>query len=463
MTDPNLETRLRETLRAQARRAPQPEDTVREVLLTVAAHRPHRLSRWHTWTVPLVAAGAVAAVAAALVGIQHVRTAANRVGPAGPPPSVSVSIPSGPAQSPSTSAASVVAPAPGVTSGAPSPVSVGLRHFSVTDLSFVGSDGWAWGSADCTSGAGQGGHCAAMVRTTDGGATWHSVPGPPANVALLSCDDPCVRSIRFASPSVGYAFGPSALFMTTDSGRTWQRQKGGADALESLDGNVIRISSACLPGCPPLVQTSSIGSATWAARALPPGAPGFGVSLVRTGSAAYLLAMGHTSGGAQNATSVLFSSADDGGHWSARGEPCPQGPAGGTANGEQDSVAVAAAVDGSVAVLCTPRGAAQNSFVAVSTDQGATFHRAGGGIGTGPDATLFAAATSRTLLVMGDVLYRSGDGGASWTRVQHNGVGPLTASWIGFESPTEGRVIEAGTTIWTTHDAGVTWTAVALP
>jgi hypothetical protein len=187
------------------------------------------------------------------------------------------------------------------------------------------------------------------------------------------------------------------------------------------------------------------------------------VSLVRTGSDAYLLAMGHTSGGAQNATSVLFSSADDGGHWSARGEPCPQGPAGGSANGERDSVAVAAAVDGSVAVLCTPRGAAQNSFVAVSTDQGATFRRAGGGIGTGPDATLFAAATSRTLLVMGDALYRSGDGGASWARVQHNGVGPLTASWIGFESPTEGRVVEAGTTIWTTRDAGVTWTAVALP
>jgi photosystem II stability/assembly factor-like uncharacterized protein len=456
MTDPDLETRLRDALRAQARHAPRPDDTVREVLLDLALRSSRRPSRWRTWAVPLVAAGAVATVATALVGVEHMRSSAHRQSPAAPS---SAPVPTLTDSAPSPSVAPTSPPSSATYGPSTVAQSVGLRHFSVIDLTFVGPYGWALGSADCTSGAGQGGVCAAMARTTDDGATWHSMVGPPTNVPLKACAEPCVQSVRFATTSVGYVFGHDALFMTTDGGRSWQRLAGGADALESLDGNVVRVSSSCIPGCPPIVQTSAIGSTTWVRRTLPAGAPGFGVRLVRAGSDVYLLTMGHVAGGAQSATSVLFTSADDGATWSARGEPCPQGANDGASNGERDSVAVAAAGDGSAVALCTPRGGTDSSFVAVSTDHGATFHGTAGDLGSIPGGVV-AAASARTLLVMGDVLYRSSDGGASWRRVQHDSIGPLTASWFGFESPTQGRVVEGGTIIWTTRDGGLTWSSV---
>jgi photosystem II stability/assembly factor-like uncharacterized protein len=53
-------------------------------------------------------------------------------------------------------------------------------------------------------------------------------------------------------------------------------------------------------------------------------------------------------------------------------------------------------------------------------------------------------------------LSRSTDGGASWHRV----AGPdLGVSFVGFESPTVGRVVtDGGRSIWTTTNAGKTWT-----
>ena len=106
-----------------------------------------------------------------------------------------------------------------------------------------------------------------MVRTTDGGVTWHGMKPPPsANVPMLVCEDPCIQDIRFATDQIGYAYGPSAFFMTTDGGVTWQRAPGGADALETLDGNVIRVvdqvGGGCVPGCDYNVETAPIGSTT---------------------------------------------------------------------------------------------------------------------------------------------------------------------------------------------------------
>ena len=58
-----------------------------------------------------------------------------------------------------------------------------------------------------------------------------------------------MQHIRFANQSIGYAYGPDALYMTTDGGTNWVRQAGmGADALETLSGNVVpRSRSGRLP------------------------------------------------------------------------------------------------------------------------------------------------------------------------------------------------------------------------
>ena len=62
-----------------------------------------------------------------------------------------------------------------------------------------------------------------------------------------------------------------------------------------------------------------------------------------------------------------------------------------------------------------------------------------------------------------DPLYRSTDGGSHWQRVD---AGPAAVGWIGFESSTVGRVLGldtadsiGSTTVWTTTDAGRSWTA----
>src|ERR1700733_6085123 len=71
----------------------------------------------------------------------------------------------------------------------------------VQDVSFVSADqGWALGSGE-------------LVTTTDGGASWTRLPGPPAGAA----------HIRFASPQVGYAWSAAgSLWITTDGAASWQ-------------------------------------------------------------------------------------------------------------------------------------------------------------------------------------------------------------------------------------------------
>jgi photosystem II stability/assembly factor-like uncharacterized protein len=453
----DVEAALRASLTEQARHAPAAaplaERIIGEVDLLAPARERRRPRQWRTWTLPLVAAGSVAVVAAALVGVTHFRHSAYHKPPAVPISSVAP-------------APSATAPAPRSTAPNPPPAThsapkqVSLTHFQAIDLTFVGPEhGWALGSADCLNG--RSGSCAAMVRTTDGGTTWHAMKPPPANVALLVCDDPCIHHVRFATDQIGYAFGPSALFMTTDGGVNWQRDAGGADALETLDGNVIRVvdqaGGGCVPGCDYNVQTTSIGSATWRSADLPgtyDHGSTTGVALVRTGHRAFIEVFGHVAGGGQDATSLLYTSSDDGVSWTRHNEPCPPSP-----RGEVDSSAITAAADGSVAVLCMPRGAASPGFTAVSPDGSAPF-RAGGRLPSDPTASgLLGAASQQVQLVLSDALYRTADGGQSWRLVSAVPLGRGEPIFVGFESASVGRVVtDAGRTIWTTRDAGQTWT-----
>jgi photosystem II stability/assembly factor-like uncharacterized protein len=345
----------------------------------------------------------------------------------------------------------------------PVPRSGPLNGFLVADLTFVGTQGWALGTVGCSAGSGR---CPAIAHTTDNGRSWQSIKAPAVNVAVPGlgaggCGSPCVSSIRYASPAVGYLFGPTALLMTTDGGHHWRRQSGHADALESLDGNVIRISDGggCPPGCRYTAQVAGLGSASWTAVPLPGRTTtATGVLLARTGSRAYLLALGHPAGGAQDARSTLWTSADDGRHWTNRGEPCPQG------SREVDSTALTSAPDGSVTVLCRPRTASGRPFVAVSTDGGARFRAGSRTALGGADVSALGAAGASTILVSSDDTYRSTDGGRHFTRLSANSdSSPGALGWLGFASPSVGHGISVDRrTLWTTTDGGRAWVAGRL-
>jgi photosystem II stability/assembly factor-like uncharacterized protein len=339
--------------------------------------------------------------------------------------------------------------------------------FKVADLTFVCTkDGWALGTAQCLSGTGS--NCSAILRTTDGGAHWVGIPTPP-NVTVGSCQQgiACLEHLRFADSMVGYAFGPDALYLTTDGGASWQLQPGGAQALETLDGNVIRITSqgACAPGCTFGVQTAAIGSSAWTTVTLPgPRSQSDAVTLARSGHQAYLAEYGNPAGGAGGAQAVLFTSADDGASWVNRDEPCPQLGAAASPSPEVDSTALTTAPDGSLTLLCAPRGAQTGQFAITSTDGGVSFSAPSATVGSG--LQLVGAASASILFVAGAQLYRSTDGGASWRPAAGvSGTPPGIAAgasglgFLGFETAQVGRWVSADlSTIWTTTDAGASWT-----
>jgi photosystem II stability/assembly factor-like uncharacterized protein len=370
---------------------------------------------------------------------------------------------SAPASTASPTASSPPSPAPSTSSALPpAPRSGPLNGLQVADLTFVGAEGWALGTVGCASGSGR---CTAIAHSTDNGRTWHSIVAPRVNVSIAGLDDgpcaaPCVQHIRFATSRVGYLFGNTpqrTLYLTTDRGRTWRRQPGGADALESLDGNVIRIDDGggCPPGCRYVAETAGIGGTGWL-RAPLPGAVNetTGIALARTGAHAYLLAFGHPAGGAPDARSTLWTSADDGRHWIHRGEPCPQG------GHEVDSVALTTAPDGSVTVLCRVRDASGGQFTATSTGGGGHFVAGSrAALGDAPVGAIAAAGRS-AVFVSSDDTYRTTDGGRRFTRLAANGGdSPGALGWLGFASPTVAHAISVDRrTIWTTTDGGRRWT-----
>ena len=125
------------------------------------------------------------------------------------------------------------------TSAPPSTQAAGL--IEVQDVSFVSADqGWALGSGE-------------LVTTTDGGASWTRLPGPPAGAA----------HIRFASPKVGYAWSTDgSLWITADGAASWQ--PGGLTRVVSLETAAGWVWSLAGAQPYPDIWRAPAGSTAWA-------------------------------------------------------------------------------------------------------------------------------------------------------------------------------------------------------
>lgn len=463
---------LRDGMAAETRQLVAGPDFTERVIgraLTADGGQPdwpqQRPPGWQNWILPAVAAVLVGLlVGSVLLGTKLLHSSGSQ-GPASsstisqPAPSSS---PSGPSTAPATHSS-----APSSHSSAPTQAGVGPvggpvpAGFYAVDLTWVSNDdGWALGTAACGNPP-----CTSILRTTDGGKSWVGIPAPRAELTETdtnTCGDSCgqVSNLRFANRLVGYAYGPNSLFMTTDGGASWQRQSGFAYGLEVVAGSVLRVSAqaaGCQPGCTFRLQRAAIGSDSWQDVPLPAGGRSAGAILAASGNTVVLDTYANPAGGAEDATSVVFTSTDAGANWQKVGEPCPRrGPV------ESDSMAATVAIDGSISVLCAQRGPyvpGHSIFTTTSTD--GTHFAAGAPLpDSKPSGVLGAVSASHLFALSVDSLYTSTDSGAHWTQVAG---GPPGGVSIGFESASVGRVIgNAGASgangTWTTTDGGQSWT-----
>ena len=403
----------------------------------------------------LAVRAAVNLAAAAVVVIAVAALIVTRNGnlPPGGPAAGSGSLPTASAQTPTPAASaapSAASPVPSATSAAPTTV-LGLSPVSVTFGS--ATDGWVLGTGTCPSGP-----CAAIVRTTDGGGTWTTVPAPAASVVPGSGQGgaPGISRLRFADARNGWAYGPD-LWATHDGGVTWARLTiagvtAGSTvvALEAGNGSV---HAAVADGQGYRVASSSVGTDDFRLSAVrvPVGAgPVPAVQLVLSGAAGWLL---------ENDRTVVGGARLVNGAWVAWQPPCLNvvGPAYLAAS---SSTELAAACD--VGLWSSPTG----SHLFVSHDGGSSFVEAASAVPLTMTAAIAAASPSVAVVggtdATGAALVATFDAGRTWSVVARLGTADLAD--LGFTTPTQGVVVTTSAdkpaTLMMTRDGGRTWRAV---
>jgi len=361
-----------------------------------------------------------------------------------------------------------------------SPPATELAYSSLLSTSWLSAtEGWAVGSQPCASGT-----CARLARTSDAGRHWQVLPNPPATIqgGAVDCSDHvCVGQISFATPEIGYLYGP-ALLMTTDGGLTWRAQPGPqTETLTIASGEVYRVtytSTGCPGPCQPALQVGTVGSPSWRTVLRQLSEPGRSASAQIVASGADLLvAMYGSLAGPVPAQAVVYRSTDGGGTWRRVTDPC-NGLGQGGPSQEEDLIALTAAPGGFFAGLCAPHNIT-STFVITSANAGATW----GPTAATPPAHLLgvvAAASPTTIAVSSGAMGFTGtntsslllttDGGRHWvtaasdtqTLTNQNQVVGATPASLDFESPLIGQWLGDPHGVWTTTDGGLHWSRTAF-
>jgi photosystem II stability/assembly factor-like uncharacterized protein len=314
-----------------------------------------------------------------------------------------------------------------------------------------------------------GGQCVALVRTTDGGGTWVGLTPPTAGYVAhgvpAASGLPGVDEVRFADPLDGWVFGP-ALFATHDGGRTWQQIDidGSVVALETSGGYVDAVVSPCsgeaeCAGSLRLEQAPVTGGGFVTVRT--------GPSVMSAGITALDLSLHSPVGFALLGLGDLYATEylanPDG--WNAFGNPC--------ASESFTLTAIVAPNTTTLYSLCSGNGAAGSMTKTVVETQNGKSTVAGSTPPEG-DAEAVAATASGTLVVStasgASFLYRSTDGGRTWSTVLTEDDGGMGFNDLGFTTSTQGVAIHGIpgppgneiTQLLMTHDAGASWQIVPI-
>ncbi|HXZ62578.1 MAG TPA: hypothetical protein VEG62_07540 [Acidimicrobiales bacterium] len=369
----------------------------------------------------------------------------------------------------STSAAPTTTSVPRPQLPAGGPVPSGFEPESVTFIS--ATTGFVLGvDATCPAGS-----CAALARTSDTGASWVALPAPPAayeNRFATGASKPAVSEVRFADALDGWIYGPS-LFVTHDGGASWQQLNLGGPVvdLETSGGFVDAVVSPCggqetCSGSLRLEQALTTGSAFTTVLSGPAvqAAAGALAALSLHAPVGFVNLSG-ASGISPAALYATRSLAVPSG-WNAFPDPC-------TVSADYSLDAFVAPDVTSLYSLCGGPGAAGSvAKEVVRTENGHS--TVVGQPPPGGDPEGLAATSSGTLVVSAasgaSELYRSADGGATWTTAVTFSDGGIGFNDLGFTTSTQGVVIhgEPGpptdfvSQLLMTKDGGANWQVVPI-
>jgi hypothetical protein len=331
------------------------------------------------------------------------------------------------AQSSAVPSATPVTLSPSAVAAAspPTPSAQAAGPIKVQDVSFVSADrGWALGSGK-------------LVTTTDGGASWTRLPGPPAGAT----------HIRFASPKVGYAWSTDgSLWITADGGVSWQ--PGGLTRVLSLETAAGLVWSIAGAQPYPYIWRAPAGSTAWANLGV---TPDRSATLAVHGDVAYVV-------GQQGAGPIAPSLDVFVGTQPVRREslPCVQG---------QTYVPFAplgVSTDGLVYVVCD----VMNDQISPSTQTELAYESVNeGGSWSADDPPPPQPPQGVAAVVGGRFAWDSGPDlymltGSGWqvSLIDH-GYG---FSLVGFETNTQGIALGTNGYLWITRNGGGSWSRVTV-
>lgn len=341
----------------------------------------------------------------------------------------------------------------GPPSGPPADALAGFEPASVTFVS--ATQGFVLGgSKTCTTSS-----CGLLASTTDGGANWSLVALFPAPI---SGPNAAVSKVRFATTKDGWAFGPQ-LWSTHDGGRTWVEQTtpGPVYDVEASGGVAYLLEATC--GTEPCVQgdrllETSVSADAWTAISGPKLADGAG-SLAPHGNTVWVVANG--------GSTSTFDMVVGGNSWHRLVSPCP------AAGADLALVGVAPVSTSALFELCAgdPGAGSETKVVLFSSDGGVHATATSAAPARGGIASGIAAASTAVVAVPAasgaSYVYRSADGGHTWTTPLSQGDGGVGYFDVGFTTATQGVAVygnpaQGNSSLLMTHDAGATWKPVTF-
>lgn len=361
----------------------------------------------------------------------------------------------------STTTAAPPASSSSTTTAVPTaPVPAGFDPLSFTAVSDTRY--WVLGSTPCAAG-----RCAAVVRTTDGGRTFASIPAPtvPVPGGGGTAQFP---TLRFADDSDGFAFvpgpatGTGAFFATHDGGATWHALTLRSILAFATGGNQVTLVTAQCgsDGCTSLaLERAPVSSDDFLPAPMPFATTDPNVALEAHGHDLWL--MGTPAGTSSVQHVDLARSTDTGRTFSVGSGPCFPGLAG----------RLAATSSTDLWAVCATGTMAS---AAHSADSGLSFATLTGAPPMANSAVLAPASAAVAVLgadtASGGPL-RTTDGGAHWAQVRTPG-GAMSVAFVGFtDSEVGAAIVQASydqTTyisqfaLWRTTDGGATWSSVSF-